>query len=185
MFGRLVTLDSAHDDARNYLATVQLLAEHPKDAIKTLAPTLRSGDANVRTLQLAASAYEASCDTPQAVRLLREAIVADPRNIDLYLDFANVADWRAGLRVSSHCRILLSSVIFNRIKQHFELPKAELKITFHGFRFAVLHVGQVQHRCLGIEVGKSAIQRVKYSCEITLSLRYGRNSRLCVLRASP
>jgi tetratricopeptide (TPR) repeat protein len=91
VFGRLVTLDSAHGDARNYLATVQLLAEHPKDAIETLAPILQTGGANIRTLQLAASAYEASGDTPQAVRLLREAIVADPRDIDLYLDFANVS----------------------------------------------------------------------------------------------
>src|SRR5713101_6158366 len=95
-----------------------------------------------------------------------------------------IADWKAELRMSSLCRILLCSVIFNRIKQHFELPKAELKITFDGFRFAVLHVRQVQHRCLGIEVGKCAIQRVKYSCEITLFLRYGRNSSLCFLRAS-
>jgi tetratricopeptide (TPR) repeat protein len=91
VFGRLVTLGSAHGDARNYLATVQLLAEHPKDAIETLAPILQTGNASVRTLQLAASAFEASGDTPQAVRLLREAIVADPRNVDLYLDFANVS----------------------------------------------------------------------------------------------
>ena len=91
VFGKLLSLDSAHGDARNYLATVQLLAEHPKDAIETLAPILQSGAANVRTLQLAASAYEASGETPQAVRLLREAIFADPRNVDLYLDFATVS----------------------------------------------------------------------------------------------
>jgi hypothetical protein len=39
------------------------------------------------------------------------------------------------------------------------LPKAKLKITFDGFRFAVLHVRQVQHRCLGIEVRKWARQK--------------------------
>ena len=87
--------------------------------------------------------------------------------------------------MSSCCRKLLFNVIFNRIKQHFELPKAELKITFDGFRFAVLHVRQVQHRCLGIEVRKCAIQRVKYSCEITLLLRYGCNPPLSFLRARP
>ena len=85
--------------------------------------------------------------------------------------------------MSSCCRILLSNVIFNRIKQHFELPKAELKITFDGFRFAVLHVRQVQHRGLSIEVRKCAIQRVKYPCEITLLLRYGCNPPLSFLRA--
>ncbi len=56
--------------------------------------------------------------------------------------------------MSPCCRIFLFNAIFNHIKQHFELPKAELKITFDGFRFAVPHVGQVQHRCLSIEVRK-------------------------------
>src|SRR5208282_1167343 len=96
-----------------------------------------------------------------------------------------MADWKAVLRMSTCCRILLSNAIFNRIKQHFELPKAELKITFDGFRFVVLHVGQVQHRCLGIEVRKCAVQRVEYPCEITLSLRYGCNPPLSILRARP
>jgi tetratricopeptide (TPR) repeat protein len=114
VFGRLVALDSAHGDARNYLATVQLLAEHPKDAIETLAPILQRGDANARTLQLAASAYEASGDTPQAVRLLREAIVADPRNIDLYLDFANVSmdhqSFQAGIAMINSGLVLQPNV---------------------------------------------------------------------------
>jgi tetratricopeptide (TPR) repeat protein len=91
VFSRLVALDSAGSDPRHYLATVQLMAERPQDAIVTLAPLLRASDPNARTLQLAASAYEASGDTPQAVRLLRQAIVSDPRNIDLYLDFTNIS----------------------------------------------------------------------------------------------
>ncbi len=91
VFGRLVSLDSAGSEARYYLATVQLMAERPRDAIATLAPLLQAGESNARTLQLAASAYEASGDTPQAVGLLRQAIVSDPRNIDLYLDFANIS----------------------------------------------------------------------------------------------
>jgi tetratricopeptide (TPR) repeat protein len=45
----------------------------------------------VKVLRLAASAYEASGNTPEAVRTLREAIVTDPRNVDLYLDFANLS----------------------------------------------------------------------------------------------
>ncbi len=91
VFSRLVTLDSADSDARHYLSTVQLMAERPKDAIETLAPLLQAGDPNSRTLQLAASAYEANGDTPQAVRLLRQAIVSDPRKVDLYLDFTNIS----------------------------------------------------------------------------------------------
>jgi tetratricopeptide (TPR) repeat protein len=91
VFSRLVTVNSADSDARHYLATIQLMAERPKDAIETLAPLLQANDLTARTLQLAASAYEASGDTPQAVNLLRQAIVSDPRNIDLYLDFANIS----------------------------------------------------------------------------------------------
>jgi tetratricopeptide (TPR) repeat protein len=45
----------------------------------------------VSTLQLAAAAYEAHQDTPNAVKTLRNAIVKEPRNVGLYVDFANMA----------------------------------------------------------------------------------------------
>jgi tetratricopeptide (TPR) repeat protein len=35
--------------------------------------------------------YEANNDTPQAVKLLHDAIVRDPGNVSLYVDFANLA----------------------------------------------------------------------------------------------
>jgi hypothetical protein len=76
-----------------------------------------------------------------------------------------------GLRMSAFWRILLFDIIPNRLKPHFKLMLEELKITFDFFRFAVLHVRQVQLRGLSIEVRKCAIQRVKYPCEITLLLR--------------
>jgi tetratricopeptide (TPR) repeat protein len=91
VFDRLLTLNSTDDDTRRDLATVQLMAEHPNDAVETLAPLLQAGKPNPRTLELAASAHEASGDTPQAVGLLRQAIIAEPRNIDLYLDFVNLS----------------------------------------------------------------------------------------------
>src|SRR5271166_2981918 len=90
-----------------------------------------------------------------------------------------------GLRMSACCRILLFNVILNRIKQHSELPQAELKITFDGLRFVGLYVRQVQHRGLSIEVRKCAIQRVEYPCEISLFLRYGCNPSLSFLCARP
>jgi len=107
--------------------------------------------------------------TPPSQCPLREETTLSLNNLDglrtIFIIISHVidpsADWRAGLGMSSCRRILLSYVIFNRIKQHFELPKAELKITFDGFRFAVLHVRQVQHRDLSIEVRKCAIQRVE------------------------
>src|SRR6185436_20160837 len=43
------------------------------------------------TLQLVSSAAEDAGDTPQAVSTLRQAILLEPRNVSLYLDFANIA----------------------------------------------------------------------------------------------
>jgi len=91
VFGRQLAQDPANRDARYHLATVQLLAEHSKDAIETMTPLLQANDPDGKTLEVAASAYEANGETPEAVRLLRQAIVSDPRNIDLYLDFANIS----------------------------------------------------------------------------------------------
>jgi tetratricopeptide (TPR) repeat protein len=91
VFKRLLALDSANRDTRRYLANVQLMAKRPEDAIATLAPLLQENDPDSKTLQLAASAYEAGGDTPQAVALLRRAIVSDPRNVGLYLDFASIS----------------------------------------------------------------------------------------------
>jgi len=91
VFRRLLALDSANHDTRHHLATVQLMAKRPEDAIETLAPLLQESDPDSKTLQLAASAYEAGGDTPKAVGLLRRAIVSDPRNVALYLDFASIS----------------------------------------------------------------------------------------------
>lgn len=85
-------LASHPDDprARSGLATVQFAADHPRDALTTLQPLLEAGP-DVATLQLAASAHESLGETPEAVKLLRDAIVKDPRRTSLYLDFANIA----------------------------------------------------------------------------------------------
>src|SRR6266704_6997743 len=72
------------------MATLQLTAGRPKDAVTTLQPMLDS-QPSATALALAAEAYEADQDTPQAVKLLRQAIVQEPRNVDLYLQFANLS----------------------------------------------------------------------------------------------
>jgi tetratricopeptide (TPR) repeat protein len=85
-------LASHPDDPRprQALAAVQLDAGKPQDALATLQPLLDSRP-DVSTMELAAAAFEANKDTPNAARILREAIVGDPRNTALYLDFANMA----------------------------------------------------------------------------------------------
>ena len=76
--------------ARRALAAVQVNAGRSQHALATLQPLLTS-DPEVSTMQLAAAAYEANGDTPNAVKILRDAIVKDPRNVSLYVDFANFA----------------------------------------------------------------------------------------------
>jgi tetratricopeptide (TPR) repeat protein len=91
VFEHVLELNSGDTRARFQLAAVQLMADKPKDAVATLVPLLQANPPDAKVLRLAASAYEASGDTPEAVRTLREAIVTDPRNTDLYLDFANLS----------------------------------------------------------------------------------------------
>lgn len=85
-------VDSHPDDprARRGLAAVQLSAGQAQKALATLQPLL---DANpdVSTMRLAAAVYEANQDTPNAVKILREAIVKDPTQVALYVDFADIA----------------------------------------------------------------------------------------------
>jgi len=59
--------------------------------LATLQPLLQAGNTDAGTLELAATAYEDSNDTPLAVATLRQAILLDPQNVNLYLDFANIS----------------------------------------------------------------------------------------------
>ncbi|MFL6303133.1 MAG: tetratricopeptide repeat protein [Candidatus Sulfotelmatobacter sp.] len=84
---------ASHPDdprGRRGLAAIQLTAGQPQDALSTLQPLLGSVP-DVSTMQLAAAVYEANKDTPNAVKVLREAIIKDPHNVALYVDFADIA----------------------------------------------------------------------------------------------
>jgi tetratricopeptide (TPR) repeat protein len=86
-------VEQANGDAaaRYRLASAQLMTQHPKDALATLGPLLQQNPPETGVLELAASAYEDDGNTPEAVRILRQAIVADPHDVNLYVDFANVS----------------------------------------------------------------------------------------------
>lgn len=81
------------DDTREtqILASIQLMAHKPKDALATLRPLLAAANTDSTTLGLASRAYEESGDTPQAVSTLRQAMLEDPKNVSLYLDFASIS----------------------------------------------------------------------------------------------
>ena len=90
VFEELLTANPDDPRARRSLAAVQLDAGRAQDSVATLRPLLDARP-DAATMQLAADAYEANQNTPEAVRILREAIVNNPRDTDLYLDFADIA----------------------------------------------------------------------------------------------
>lgn len=75
---------------RQVLASVQLMNHKPKDALETLQPLVEAKTADPNVLQLASRAYEDTGDTPEAVASLRQAMLMDPKNVSLYLDFATI-----------------------------------------------------------------------------------------------
>jgi tetratricopeptide (TPR) repeat protein len=91
VFARSVALHPDDPGERRLLASIQLTAHKPQDALATLQPLLAVKDPDAETLELASSAYEDTGDTPKAVSTLRQAIILDPHNVNLYLDFANIA----------------------------------------------------------------------------------------------
>ena len=76
---------------RQLLASIQLMAQKPQDALATLNPLLGTNGADAGTLDLASAAYEDAHDTEKAVDSLRQAILLDPQNVNLYLDFAAIS----------------------------------------------------------------------------------------------
>ncbi len=77
--------------AKIRLAAAQFLNGQPHDALATLNPILQQSDPDARALDIASKAEEKLGNTPRAVRLLRDAIVRDPANVNYYLDFATLA----------------------------------------------------------------------------------------------
>ena len=91
VFQRSLALNPNDPRERRLVAAIQLMAHQPQDALATLQPLLQANSRDADTLELAATAYEGVKDTPQAVATLRQAILLDPRNVNLYLDFANLS----------------------------------------------------------------------------------------------
>jgi tetratricopeptide (TPR) repeat protein len=91
VFQRIVTLNGGDPNERRLLAAIQLIAHKPQDAVVTLSPLLSTGTADAATLELASAAYEDAGDTTNAVSSLRQAILLDPQNVSLYLDFAHIS----------------------------------------------------------------------------------------------
>jgi tetratricopeptide (TPR) repeat protein len=99
VFQRALALDPNDRRERQLLASIQLMAHKPEDAISTLDPLLGVNSADAATLELASAAYEDAHDTTKAVDTLRQAILLDPQNVNLYLDFAAISSTHQSFEV--------------------------------------------------------------------------------------
>ena len=84
-------LAEAPDPAARYnLALVEWKLHDPKKALDTLRPLL-TGDANEMVLALGSRVAEEAGDTPLAVKLLRSAMMRKPKDMENYLEFAQIS----------------------------------------------------------------------------------------------
>lgn len=87
IFQQSLALNPSDRRERQVTASVQLMSHQSAQAIATLNPLL-SAAPDAATLELASAAYEDAHDTDKAVEALRQAILLDPQNVRLYVDFA-------------------------------------------------------------------------------------------------
>ncbi len=88
---KLVALKPADPRARMKLAAMEFMGQRAKDVIQTLRPLVENETPDPDALDLVSAAYEVTGDTPQALETLRRAIVSATRNVDYYLDFADLS----------------------------------------------------------------------------------------------
>ncbi len=91
VFRQLTVLEPQDRRARYSLAVALMDAGNVPEAIAALEPLTRDAAPDPTALELTSAAEEARGDTPRAVALLRQAVLLDPRNENLYLDFASLA----------------------------------------------------------------------------------------------
>jgi tetratricopeptide (TPR) repeat protein len=90
VFQELVRLLPSQDYPKYDLAVVLVSARQYKEALVALEPLLASNTQDADVLSLASEANEALGNTPQAVSLLRQAIVLNPSVPEYYASFAEL-----------------------------------------------------------------------------------------------
>ena len=98
VFRNSLALNPGDPQGLRVLASIQLMAQRPQDSLSTMAPLLNSNP-DATTLELASQAYEQSHDTEKAVDALRQAILLDPGDVNLYVDFAAISARHQSLQV--------------------------------------------------------------------------------------
>lgn len=91
VFEKVIGAQPNDPKSRYELAIAQLAAHRLAAARETLSPLTTGAKPDSQALNLIAQTYEAQGDTASAVKLLREAILANPDLVGNYLDFASLA----------------------------------------------------------------------------------------------
>ncbi len=91
VFAKALALAPTKSEARYNLALAQWNAHHADDALATLQPLIAADHADEDASTLAAGILESKGETARAVELLRRAILANPKSIDAYLQFATLS----------------------------------------------------------------------------------------------
>jgi tetratricopeptide (TPR) repeat protein len=85
-----LSLDYSKKSVRYDLALCEWNAGRTADALASLQPLVATDQGDERVLELAAGMYESVGDTQHAIDMLRKAILANPRDPDAYLQFADL-----------------------------------------------------------------------------------------------
>jgi tetratricopeptide (TPR) repeat protein len=99
LFREALSDEPSMEGVRFNLALAQWKANQAQEALLTLQPAIQAAQVKGDTLLLAADIYESINDTQHAIELLRRAILADPTNVDAYLDFADLSYDHASMQV--------------------------------------------------------------------------------------
>ncbi len=91
IFAQALSVDPSKRDARYNLALSQWYAHHSEDALTTLEPLIESTPVDENASTFAAEILESKGDTTRAIQLLRKIILADPKNVEPYLQFASLS----------------------------------------------------------------------------------------------
>jgi len=87
-FAQALAVDPARREARFNLALAQWDANRADEALHTLQPLLQEQPADPDAMVLGAEILESKNQTAEAVPLLRKALLANPRDLNAYMQFA-------------------------------------------------------------------------------------------------
>jgi tetratricopeptide (TPR) repeat protein len=99
VFSEALALEPQKKQARYNLARAEQQAHHSEDALATLQPLIDATSVEEDALSLDAEILESKGDTPRAIEVLRRAILADPKAVGPYLQFAALSYDHASPRV--------------------------------------------------------------------------------------